>query len=354
MQSLHSRQALHGKVVFERVSKVIVRGEVRVLGSNDGVACVEGGELKGFGREECANGLFDDAERVDLDGGAISPGLVAYGAPLGLTEIEAEPSTNDGHAPAELPELLGGESAILSASDGLQFGGRDALFAYRSGVTSAISAPSKKGLIGGLGVAFSTGAGHRLERGAYSRSYAGLHVLISHGKGDSVGTQVATLRRLLRGSGEGELGARFKDVVNGKIPLVVQVNSADVMATLLEMKEEIEKENGNSFGLTFTGAQEAHLLAREIGNARVGVILTSVRPFPHTWDSQRILPGPPLSKENAISVLRSHGVRIGVGVLDASTSRNLRFDIGWAALETGGSVSEVDAWSWLRRILRDC
>ena len=70
--------------------------------------------------------------------------------------------------------------------------------------------------------------------------------------------------------------------------MVVGVENADIMATLLELKEEAEKSHRRKIQLTFAGAQEAHLLAKEIGEAGVGVILTSIRPFPHTWESQRM------------------------------------------------------------------
>lgn len=68
---------------------------------------------------------------VDLEGGSISPGLVSYGAPLGLQHIQQEPSTADGRAPDPLlkpvPKILGGDTAIIRAVDGLQYSSRDAL-----------------------------------------------------------------------------------------------------------------------------------------------------------------------------------------------------------------------------------
>jgi imidazolonepropionase-like amidohydrolase len=339
---LHARRAVHGRVVFERVSKVIVRGGSEPLTDTAGVVCVKDGSVFGIGAAACG-AEFDSAERIDLKGGAISPGLVAFGPPLGLEEISAESSTNDGRSPSELPEIVGGASAVLHAADGLQFSGRDALLAYRSGVTSAVSAPTKRGLIQGLTVSFSTGARHRLERGAIASGITALHVALGHGRTDSVGTQIATLRRFLLGGATGELGARFADVAKGALPLVVEVQNADIMATLLELKEEVEAETGKKIRLTFTAAQEAHLLAKEIGEAGVGVILRAVRPFPSSWESQRILPGPPLSKENAVSVLLAHNVTVGVGVVDSTSARSLRFDVGWAALEAGGAISEVEA-----------
>jgi hypothetical protein len=73
-----------------------------------------------------------DAEIVDLQGGSLSPGLVSFGSPLGLQEIEAEPSTNDGAVldllTATIPKILqGGEGPVISAVDGLSFAGRSAL-----------------------------------------------------------------------------------------------------------------------------------------------------------------------------------------------------------------------------------
>ena len=74
----------------------------------------------------------------------------------------------------------------------------------------------------------------------------------------------------------------------GSTPLVIEAHSADVIATLLELKAEVEKSSGIGIHLTITGASEAHLLAREIGSANVGVILSPVRPFPEFWEQRRM------------------------------------------------------------------
>ncbi|KAJ7310768.1 hypothetical protein DFH08DRAFT_974179 [Mycena albidolilacea] len=53
---------------------------------------------------------------------------------------------------------------------------------------------------------------------------------------------------------------------------------------------------------------KAHLLA--VGAAGVSVILSSARPYPSTWDSWRILPGPPLSSDTATTTFLRHGVEV--------------------------------------------
>jgi len=68
---------------------------------------------------------------VDLEGGSIAPGLLSYGAHLGLEEISEEASTGDGVSPAPLvdsvPSLVGGDKYLPRAIDGLTFETRDAL-----------------------------------------------------------------------------------------------------------------------------------------------------------------------------------------------------------------------------------
>jgi len=74
---------------------------------------------------------------------------------------------------------------------------------------------------------------------------------------------------------------------------VVDVESADAMATLIRLKGEIEHKVYSETNVrkalkfTFTGATEAHILARELRHAKVGV-LVHPRSFPYTWESRRM------------------------------------------------------------------
>jgi hypothetical protein len=88
--------------------------------------------------------------------------------------------------------------------------------AYRAGVTTGVTAPSSNGFLAGLSTVFSTGLPHRLAKGAVVQDIAALHVRIDSSK-PSVSTQIAALRNLLQGGGNGELAARFEDVVQASI-----------------------------------------------------------------------------------------------------------------------------------------
>lgn len=48
------------------------------------------------------------------------------------------------------------------------------------------------------------------------------------------------------------------------VPLVIDVGNADIMATLLILKAEIENQVGSRMRMVFSGAAEAHILAKEI------------------------------------------------------------------------------------------
>ena len=54
------------------------------------------------------------------------------------------------------------------------------------------------------------------------------------------------------------------------------------------MKAEIEAKSSVPLQMTITGATEAHLLAKELGEAGIGVIFVPSRPFPKVWEMKRV------------------------------------------------------------------
>lgn len=56
------------------------------------------------------------------------------------------------------------------------------------------------------------------------------------------------------------------------MPLVIEVGSADIMATLLTIKREVEERKGSTMKMVFAGAAEAHLIAKELGRCYSFVI----------------------------------------------------------------------------------
>ena len=126
-------------VVFTNVSEVLVKEgyDIQELSisqsTGEGVVVVENGHISCAGSDvACASAMHQsDAQHINLMGGSISPGLLSFGSPLGLQEIQGEASTSDGYVfdplVHEVPGILGGEGAVIHAADGLQFATRDAL-----------------------------------------------------------------------------------------------------------------------------------------------------------------------------------------------------------------------------------
>jgi len=127
------------QVLFVNVKKVWARtagGNVQPLGiragndSHVGTVVVTAGKISCIGLA-CSAGL-NGAKVIDLKGGSISPGLMSYGSPLGLGEIQGEDSTLDGPLPDALgngvPKILDDDGGLVRAVDGLAFQTRDALY----------------------------------------------------------------------------------------------------------------------------------------------------------------------------------------------------------------------------------
>lgn len=150
-------------------------------------------------------------------------------------------------------------------------------------------------------------------------------------------------------SGFSGLRAETSPNPQGRATLVVEADSADVIATLILLKREVEDEFGSTVKMTITSALEAHILAKEIAEANIGIVQVPARPFPTTWERLRMydftdkwiltiadntltsLPGHPLTEYSSLAVLLSHNVTVGIGIEEAWSARNTRFDIGWVS-----------------------
>ncbi|KAI1796076.1 composite domain of metallo-dependent hydrolase [Ganoderma leucocontextum] len=362
---LRPNSTIGGRVVFQNVRELFTRqrGDYAHFGLDgyEGLmnVVVERGRVTCIGR--VCEGENPDVV-VDLHGGALVPGMMHFGPGLGVEEMEGEPSTGDGvrfdPLRANVPEVMGDVGALVRISDALQFGTRNALLAHRAGVTYATTsflrpaAYARGSFMGGLSASFRTGASNTFDRAALIKSVTALHIAVGRSlplapsPGVSVSTEIATLRRLLL-NGEGEhteTGKWFKKAANGEIPLIIDVSNADIMATLIRLKNEVEEKRGSYMRMIFSRATEAYLLADEIARSKIGVILSPTRHFPWSWDERRVLPGPPLGNHTALTTLLKSGVMLGLGTWDTSYSQGVRFDLGWALLESNGHLSKKQAY----------
>ncbi|WVQ81918.1 hypothetical protein IAT38_004045 [Cryptococcus sp. DSM 104549] len=316
-------------VVFQDVAAFYLAGEKYDLSTFEegkrANVVVSDGEITCVGR--CAVDQDLEFEIVDLKGGSIAPGLITVGSYVGLMEIRQEKVTRDGSAYDSLQDDGDiTEGLLVHAVDGAQFGSKDELLAYRSGVTTAVAFPYSSSLVAGLSYSFSPAAEHSLSKGAIQNPSAALHIAIDNSP-ISISSKIAILRRLLLGEVEGhtEVIEAFKKVAKGELRLVVEVSSADVMSALVRLKREV----GKKIRLTFLGGHEAWLIAQDLADEDIGVIVAPSRSYPEGWDMRRIIPGPPLSNHTLPSYLASHGVTVGLGITEEWQARNTRYDAAW-------------------------
>ncbi len=70
----------------------------------------------------------------------------------------------------------------------------------------------------------------------------------------------------------------------------MSTNNADIIATVVNLKEEIEAEIGSKVKVTILGGAEAHIIAHELARANVGVVLTPPRPYVSVYSLLLFLP----------------------------------------------------------------
>ncbi|KAJ4408927.1 hypothetical protein N0V82_009582 [Gnomoniopsis sp. IMI 355080] len=345
-------------VVLSGVSKVLLPGHedsttaetpVNVVIAEGKVACI--GECSEMVSSATANG----AKSIHLRNGYLTSSFTAFGSTLGLNEIDAEASTDNGDG-----------SKFSRAVDGLALDNKKLKVAHDYGVTRAITAPKFAGGSDssrhGVSVGFSTGAKTALEEGAVWADEAAVHYTLSlAAKQDStpsISSAIGAFRKklLTAATSTEEIKdpyseeAYLKKVVAGELPVVVTVHSADAIASILKVKETIDKEisaksktSSGKIRLAIIGGAESYILADELAAAGVGVVLAPAQSYSTSWDQRRALSGAPLTNGTAIDRLVKAGVVTAIGLEEDWIIRDLALLAGRAHANSGGLLSEKSA-----------
>jgi imidazolonepropionase-like amidohydrolase len=296
------------------------------------------------------------AQVISLEDGYLTPPFTAFGSSLGLAEIDSESDTQDGPTP---------DDGITRAADGLLFGGKQLARAFEHGVARAISAPSSGGINAkGVSVGFRTDAKHSLDKDAIWKEEVGLHyVLTLSAKGDKT-PSISGAINLLRGklldavndNSSAEISAPtktqyeekayLKKVVSGAMPLILSAHSADTISSIIRLKSTIEsaiaKKTSSSpstkLRLVIIGGAESHLIASELANANISVVLAPLLPHSQTWDQRRSLTGAPLTNGTTINYLIDAGVLTAISVEETWETRDLGLLAGIAFANSEGRL----------------
>lgn len=334
--------------LFSGVSKVLLDDEqsyesdgspMNVAISKGKIICV------GTCRSEFQTATAAGIEVVALKNGYLHYALVGVGGTLGLNEIDAEISTDNGDNPEKFSRAVDG---LMLDSKKLQAG-------FKAGVTRAISAPK---FIGGAthhgtSVGFVTDAKTSIDEGAVFEEDLAVHYSydLSVRNKDSYTAAFGALRKKLLDAINSEdqpaaftEAAYLQQVVTGNKTLALTINSADGIASVLRIKSEIDAiNNADALKLAIIGGAESHLVAEQLATANVGVILSPLQSIGDTWDARRALSGAPLTNGTTIDYLVDAGVKVGIGLREDWEVRDLGFAAGTAYINGGGKLSEKEA-----------
>ncbi|UZP35302.1 hypothetical protein NXS19_003118 [Fusarium pseudograminearum] len=294
------------------------------------------------------------AKTIALKNGYLTRAFTAVGGTLGLSEIEAEDVTNNGPNPL----------VFSRAIDGLALDSKKLNVAARYGVTRAISAPIFVGAAThfGTSVGFSTSALTTIEEGAVFAPDLAVHYTLDVNVRGTTSYSAAfggLRNKLLAAVTSNQQPvvnpfseeAYLKKVVNGERVLALTINSADGIATALRIKSEIESlfETSSATGeaqhlkVAIIGGAESHMVAKELGEAGVGVILAPLQSIGDSWDSRRVLTGAPLTNGTVVDALLDAGVTVAIGLHEDWELRDLGFAAGTAYKNGGGRLKEKEA-----------
>lgn len=345
-------------VVFSGVSKILLPGYEDVTATDTpSNVVILGGKVKCVGdcEFEVTSATANGAKSVHLRNGYLTPSFTAFGSTIGLNEIDAEASTDDGDG-----------TKFSRAVDGLALDNKKLKVAYEYGVTRAITAPKFSGgsdsARHGVSVGFTTGAKTAFDEGAVWADEAAVHYTLSlSAKQDStpsISSAIGAFRKklLTAVTSNEEIKdpyseeAYLRKVVAGDLPVVVTVHSADAIASILKVKETVEKEisarsqsSSGKIRLALIGGAESYILADELAAAGVGVVLAPAQSYSTNWDQRRALSGAPLTNGTAIDRLVEAGVVTAIGLEEDWLIRDLALLAGRAYTNSGGLLSEKSA-----------
>ncbi|KAM7198900.1 hypothetical protein V8F20_005967 [Naviculisporaceae sp. PSN 640] len=344
-------------VIFMGITKVLLDEKPEGLAADDGKynVVISKGQITCMGacHSELQVGAKAKLPMIALKNGYLTESFTAFGSQIGLNAIDAEDSTDNG------PNT----NVFSRAVDGLALGTKKLRAAHEYGVTKAITAPKFHGgiTLHGTGVGFLTGATTSLEENAVFADDISVHYTLStgvkHAQGTpSISSAVGAFRKkLLDAAGSLNTTAaaaadKYSEtrylhrVFNGSLPLVVTVHSADVIASLLKLKSEIDSLlKDKKIRLVIHGGAESYLLAKELAKAKVGVILAPLQSYAVEWEERRALSGAPLTNGTAITRLLDAGVKVAIGLEEDWLVRDLGLLAGIAYANGEGRLGEKEA-----------
>ncbi|ORY70057.1 uncharacterized protein BCR38DRAFT_481208 [Pseudomassariella vexata] len=315
-------------------------GNLTLVINNGKISCL--GSLETCGAAITATA--DGAVHVSLDNGHLLPGLTAVSHSLGMAEIILDEETGNGIA--QVTDVKDAKP-IDYAKYGVYFDGKSFARARLGGVTRAVTPPELPslggaGLVQGVSTGIRTSGTKRLLDGGIFQDEVGLHMIIGDAN-KALGSKSMAIKNLrailVENRGKGNESA-YGLVADGKMPLIIQVASVPDTQQIIAVKQDF-----SDVKIVINGGHGAPLVAKELAQAKIPVILWATRPAFASWETRESLPGPPLTRSPA-SILSEEGVAYAISV-DGSVPtadcriHSLALEAAWAAKYAGLSEHEA-------------
>lgn len=236
------------------------------------------------------------ARVINAEGRTVTPGIIAPWSQIGLMDLDLDDEANDSSTASDDGQFA--LSAALDATDAFNPGVAQIAVNRAGGVTRALSAPEPGDrMFGGQGAivdlsgrpnsVMRAGAAQSVAMGADGIGYNGgtrlgnwaaLRAALDEARAYAANPAGFAMRPREGGLSLGDLAA-LGPVARGQQPLVVSVNSATDIRTLIKVKAQ--------YGLNavILGGTEAHLVAAEIAAANIPVILNPFLNLPSQFEN---------------------------------------------------------------------
>lgn len=272
------------------------------------------------------------ARTIDASGKWVVPGFVAGFSRLGLVEVDAVDPSNDTRAGARSPY-----SAAIDIEPGLNPAVTAIAVSRLGGITRALVAPATNDRIfAGQGAVIDAGADPQIVTAARAFQFVELGETGIDEAGGSRPAAYAEFRASLEaaqryarnpaaydGDSRDALlnradAAALVPVVQGRMPLIVHVESGHDIRQVLKLKREYP-----ALKLVLVGAAEGWTVAREIAAAGVPVIASALGDLPGSFESLA-------STQSNIGRMKVAGVRVAMGMIDDEDARQARYSPQYA------------------------
>ncbi|MEO0338557.1 MAG: amidohydrolase family protein [Bacteroidota bacterium] len=319
--------------------ETVTRGTVE-----NGTLVISDGKITALGTDV---NIPSGATTIDCSGHTIYPGMIDAGTRLGLSEVSSVSLTNDFNEIGEVKPHMQALTAVNPNSVAIPV-------TRVSGVTTVVAAPAG-GLIPG------TAALINLVGYTPDQMYAGYKGVVMNfpnsrrrgrfdrrSEDDIKKAYEKSMKNINKLWDQVELFAKTKSanadtkynpaleamvpVLDGKMGLLIEVNSKDAILNALKWIKEKNIENA-----VLTGVSEGWRVAEEIAEAGVPVITGPVLSTPTRSSDRYDRP-----YANA-GIMHQAGVKVAIRTADTENVRNLPFNAGFAAAYGMGKKAALEA-----------